>query len=182
MRLKLLKIIKHAVVKKKPFLFNIILAAATLAGPSIYAQEGYFNPETDPILSTTNGRVRFVQSEEVIARAADVRIGTLGTVESFDKLQIKGNWYFTVECRFIPDKDQSAKVYLKLRPDDAGNYYADTLWVACIGQPCGSCDWDPDSGLCFCKTDRPGEPGVPGECLQVWSTDPLLKKVKIKEY
>jgi hypothetical protein len=146
----------------------------------LQAQDGYFNPETDPILSTINGKVRFVQSEEVIARAADIRIGKLNTVETFDKVQIQGNWYFTLECRFAPDPDQSARVYLKLRPDDKGNFFADSAWIACVGVPCGSCDWNYDTYDCYCKTDRPGEPGVLGECTQVWSTDPLLKKVKLR--
>ena len=148
----------------------------------IKAQEGYFNPDIDPILSTINGKVRFVQSEEIIARAADIRLGKLNSVETFDKLQIKDNWYITLECRFAPDPDQSAKVYLKLRPDGEGNFFADSSWVACVGTPCGSCDWNPDNNDCFCKTDRPGEPGVPGECTQVWSTDALLRKVKLKPF
>lgn len=155
---------------------------ALLFSSIISAQDGYFNPDTDPILSTINGKVRFVQSEAVIARAADIRLGRLNTVETFDKLQINDNWYFTMECRFAPDPDQSAKVYLKLRPDGLGNFFADSSWVACIGSPCGSCDWDPRTNDCFCKTDRPGAPGEPGECVQVWSTEILLKKVKLKSF
>ena len=163
-------------------LSQFLSTLALLFSSILSAQEGYFNPDTDPILSTINGKVRFVQSEEVIARAADIRLGKLNTVETFDKLQINDNWYFTLECRFAPDPDQSAKVYLKLRPDGLGNFFADTAWVACIGSPCGGCDWDPVTNDCFCKTDRPGAPGEPGECVQVWSTEALLKKVKIKSF
>lgn len=143
-------------------------------------EDGYFDPQRDPVLSTINGKVRFVQSEEVIARAADIRLGKLNSVETFDKLFLNGHWYFTCECRYSLDPDQAAKVYLRLKGDENGNYFADSFWVACIGTPCGSCDWDINNDRCFCKTDRPGEPGEPGACNQIWSTDPLLRKVKLK--
>jgi hypothetical protein len=158
------------------FYFILLLSVHPMAAQP----KEWFDPEKDPVLSTINGKVRFVQSEELIVRAADIRLGRLNTVETFDKLKIENDWYITFECRFSPDPDQSAKVYLKLRPDNVGNYFADTAWVACIGRPCGSCDWDPVTEYCFCKVDRPGEPGNPGDCNQVWSTDPLLKRTKIK--
>jgi hypothetical protein len=142
--------------------------------------DGWFDPDRDPILREVNGRVRFVQSEELIARSADIRLGKLNSVETFDKIKIENNWYITFECRFAPDPDQSAKVYLKLRFDGSENYYADTSWVACVGRPCGRCDWDAHTGYCFCMVDRPGEVGVIGDCNQMWSTDPLLRRVRIK--
>ena len=81
------------------------------------------------------------------------------------------------ECRLEPDTDQSANVYLRLRPDGAGNHFADTAWIACVGRPCGNCELDLNTETCFCKTDRLGEPGVLGDCNQVWSTDPLLRRI-----
>ncbi len=168
-------------MKQVCFLILGLLGFLTVNAQTTTSQEdGYFDPVRDPILSTINGKVRFVQSEEVIARAADLRLGKLSTVETFDKVFLNGHWYFTCECRFAPEPDQAAKVYLRLKGDENGNYYADSRWVACIGAPCGSCDWDINTNDCFCKTDRPGEPGEPGACNQIWSTDPLLKKIKIK--
>ncbi len=159
-------------------LISLILLVSTAP---IAAQDGFFDPERDPILSEVSGRIRLVQTEDVIVRAADIRIGKLHpTVETFEKLQVKGIWYLNFECRFAPDTDQSAKVYLKLRPDGNGNHFADTAWIACVGRPCGNCDLDLSTETCFCKTDRPGEPGVLGDCNQVWSTDPLLRRVPKK--
>lgn len=140
----------------------------------------FFDPTTDPVLTTEGNKTVFAVPEETLIRSVDIRVGKLGGVESVGKEKIEEHWYLTIYCRHEQDIEQSIMVALKLKSDGMGNYFADHSWVACIGTPCGACGWDPESGLCFCKTDRPGEPGVEGECVQVWSDEFLLRKVVIK--
>ncbi len=134
----------------------------------------YFIPDRDPIMSTIDNKVRFMVSEEVLVRAADLRIIKLGAIESIYKREMDGEWYIYIECRLQGNMQESAIVSIKLREDGKGNYFADHSWHACFGQSCGSCGWEVAVQDCYCKTDKPGEPGVPGECYNIWSDEPLF--------
>jgi hypothetical protein len=164
------------------FVFGIVTAlimisqSATAQGDS----SNYFIPTRDPIMSTINGKVRFMVSEEVLVRAANLRFAKLGEIESIYKKEMEGDWYVYIECRLDGNIEESAIVSVKMRLDDKGNYFADNSWHACVGESCGSCGWDVMSNFCFCKTDKPGEPGTPGECYNIWSDDPLFFTTPLK--
>jgi hypothetical protein len=164
------------------FLFLFVWAITNLA-PQLSAQTtdslDYFIPKRDPIITTVNGRARFAVSEEVLVRAADLRVIKLGDIESIQKKEINGKMYLWIECRIKDNLQESAIAIVKLRNDDLGNYYADDYWNACIGDSCGSCTFDENLG-CLCMTDKPGEPGEPGLCYHVWSDEPLFKTTLIK--
>jgi hypothetical protein len=85
-----------------------------------------------------------------------------------------------IECRLLNNIQESAIVAVKLRQDDNGNYFADHSWNACIGSSCGSCSWQSEKQGCFCMTDKPGEPGEPGFCYNIWSNDPLFRSTPLK--
>jgi hypothetical protein len=162
----------------KYYIFPIFCLCCSLLSAQ---PDEWFDPDRDPIMRTINGKLRIVESEDIIVRASNIRIGGLhSTVETFEKREMYNHWYIVFECRFSPDRDQSAKVYLQLRDDGTGNYFADTTWIACVGRPCGSCELNPDTEYCVCKTERPDQPGELGECNQVWSTEALLFRIRRK--
>jgi hypothetical protein len=159
--------------------FILLMACWCSSFISAQTDDGWFDPDRDPIMTTVNGRHRIVESEDIIVRASNIRIGGLhSTVETFEKREMYNHWYIVFECRFGPDRDQSAKVYLQLRPDGEGNFFADTNWIACVGRPCGSCELNPDTEYCICKSGKPGAPDEEGECTQVWSTEALLFRTR----
>lgn len=143
--------------------------------------DGFFDPERDPVMQEIDGRLRFVISEALLIKSMRVRIPRIGSIEQIEKKQFQGFWYIMLESRHAADLDQSVVVALRLRKDDQGNYFADHAWQACTGEGCGGCGWDSVNESCFCKFDRPGEPGTPGACYHSWSDEALLMRVPIKD-
>lgn len=159
------------------FCFLVQICLAQLATP---LDDGFFDPYRDPIASMVNGRLRLVVSEEVLVRSVVVKLPRVGLVEKVDRQQIEGYWWLTLESRHAEDMEQSVFVAIRLKPDPEGNYFADSFWTACTGEGCGGCDFKLQMDGCFCRFDRPGEPGTPGACYQTTSDEPLLVKVLLK--
>ena len=150
-----------------------------------YAQEtanGYFDPEHDPILVTTNQKVRFALSEDVMVRAVDIRFTHIGQIETIYKKQLYDNWYIFIEGREQDKIEQSVVITLKLKAESTGRYFADNAWTACVGDTCGNCGFN-ETQLhgCFCLGEDPVDiPGNPGFCYSIWSDEPLFKKTLLK--
>ncbi len=151
-----------------------------IAQPATLHDDGFFDPARDPVANMVNGRVRRVINEEVLVRAISASFPRLGTVEKVDCQKIEGYWWLTLESRHAEDLEQSVFVALRLKPDQNGHYFADSFWTACTGEGCGGCDFKLQMDGCFCRFDKPGEPGTPGACYQTTSDEKLLTKVPLK--
>jgi hypothetical protein len=156
-----------------------------ICGASLPAQtttDGYFDPERDPVLSVINGKMRFMVSEDVMVRAVDIRVTKLGQIETIYKKQLYEDWYIFIEGREKDKIEQSIVVVLKLKKDEAGNYFADHSWYACVGDSCGSCGYDETNlEACFCKSEDPNPVRHnSGYCYSLWSNDPLFYKTPLK--
>ncbi len=166
---------------KTSLLFCLCLLAQICLGQTAPSNEdGFFDPDRDPIASMVNGRLRLVVSEEVLVRSVVVKLPRVGIVERVDRQEIEGRWWLTLESRHADDMEQSVFVAIRLKPDQDGNYFADSFWTACTGEGCGGCDFKLQMDGCFCRFDKPGEPGTPGACYQTTSDEPLLVKVLVK--
>ncbi len=158
-------------------IFSCQCFAQQLAAP----EDEYFDPLRDPVVGLVNGRLRCVVSEEVLVRSVSVKFPRVGAVERLDCQSIEGYWWLTLESRHSEDMEQSVFLALRLKPDKDGNYFADSYWTACTGEGCGGCDFKLQMDGCFCRFDKPGEPGTPGACYQTTSDEPLLVKVPLKK-
>lgn len=166
---------------KHHLLFCLCLIAQICLGQTTTANDdGFFDPNRDPIASMINGRLRLVVSEEVLVRSVVVKLPRVGIVERVDRQEIEGRWWLTLESRHADDMEQSVFVAIRLKSDQDGNYFADSFWTACTGEGCGGCDFKLQMDGCFCRFDKPGEPGTPGACYQTTSDEPLLVKVLVK--
>ncbi len=154
--------------------------ALTLNGQQNSLEDGFFDPVRDPIASKVNGRLRLMVSEEVLVRSISATLPRIGIIENIDRKQYEEDWYLTIESRHKEDLEQSVFVAVRLKPDEAGNYFAEAYWTACTGEGCGSCGYAGFMKGCFCMFDMPGQPGTPGACYQTFSNDPLLTKVPLK--
>jgi len=146
----------------------------------IQSVDGFFDPQRDHVASMVNGRLRPKVNEEVLVRSIASKFPKIGTIEQLDCQEIEGYWWLTLESRHADDMEQSIFVALRLKPDKSGNYFADSYWTACTGEGCGGCDFKLQMDGCFCRFDRPGEPGTPGACYQTASDEPLLTRVSLK--
>ena len=155
-----------------------LLCPAQPAAPP--SSDGFFDPMRDPVAGMVNGRLRLVVSEEVLVRSVVIKLPRVGAVEKVDRQEIEGYWWLTLESRHAEDMEQSVFVAVRLKPDQDGNYFADSYWTACTGEGCGGCDFKLQMDGCFCRYDKPGEPGTPGACYQTTSDEPLLVRVPLK--
>jgi len=144
-------------------------------------EDGFFDPASDPVASMDRGRLRPIVGEEVLVRSLSDKLPRVGTIEKVDCQKIEGYWWLTLESRHAEDMEQSVFVALRLKPDSNGDYFADSYWTSCTGEGCGGCDFKLQMDGCFCRFDRPGEPGTPGACYQTTSDEPLLVKVPLKK-
>ncbi len=158
----------------------ILLAQIILAQSPTLSNDGFFDPDRDPIASRINGRLRLVVSEDVLVRSVVIKLPRVGLVEKVDRQEIEGHWWLTLESRHAEDMEQSVFVAVRLKSDAEGNYFADSYWTACTGEGCGGCDFKLQMDGCFCRFDKPGEPGTPGACYQTSSDEPLLVRVSLK--
>ena len=142
--------------------------------------DGFFDPQRDPLANMVNGRLRPKVNEEVLLRSIASKFPRIGIIEKLDCQEIEGFWWLTLESRQADDMEQSVFIAQRLKPDKAGNYFADSYWTACTGEGCGGCDFKLQMDGCFCRFDKPGEPGTPGACYQTASDEPLLTKVPLK--
>jgi hypothetical protein len=166
---------------KSLLLFALSLLAQVLwSQTSADAGDGWFDPDRDPIAQSVNGRLRLVVSEEVLVRSAAVKLPRLGAAEKVDRQHFEGHWWLTVESRHAHDMEQSVFLAVRLKPNPDGEYFADSWWTACTGEGCSSCDFKYQMDGCFCRFDKPGEPGTPGACYQTTADEPLLTKVLLK--
>lgn len=140
----------------------------------------FFDPDRDPVASMVHERLRLVISEAVLIRSVVVKLPRVGMVEQVACQEIEGHWWLTLESRHSEDMEQSVFVAIRLKPDPNGDYFADSYWTACTGEGCGGCDFKLQMDGCFCRFDKPGEPGTPGACYQTTSDEPLLVKVPLK--
>ena len=140
----------------------------------------FFNPAFDPVASMVNNRLRLVVSEEVLVRSIVVNLPSVGITEQVGCQKIEGHWWLTLESRHAQDMEQSVFVAVRLKPDAEGNYFADSFWTSCTGEGCGGCDFKLQMDGCFCRYDKPGEPGTAGACYQTTSDEPLLSIVRLK--
>jgi len=143
-------------------------------------EDGFFNPALDPVASMVNNRLRLVVSEEVLVRSVVVNLPCVGMTEQVGCQEIEGRWWLTLESRHAQDMEQSVFVAVRLKSDTNGHYFADSFWTSCTGEGCGGCDFKLQMDGCFCRYDKPGEPGTPGACYQTTSDEPLLSKVRLK--
>ncbi|MBX2893484.1 MAG: hypothetical protein KF734_21400 [Saprospiraceae bacterium] len=157
-----------------------LLVNVCLAQQPTSSDDDFFDPQVDPIASTIEGRLRLAVSEDVLVRSVVVKFPKVGAVEKVDRQKIEGYWWLTLESRHSDDIEQSVFLAVRLKPDDNGNYFEDSFWTACIGEGCGGCDFKYQLDGCFCRFDRPGEPGTPGACYQATSDERLMTKVSIK--
>lgn len=152
-----------------------------MAQPTPLPEEGFFDPQRDPVASMLdNGRLRLILSEAVLVRSVSVQLPRVGTVEKVDCQEIEGYWWLTLESRHAEDMEQSVFVAVRLKAGHDGYFFADSFWTACTGEGCGGCDFKLQMDGCFCRYDKPGEPGTPGACYQTTSDEPLLVKVPLK--
>lgn len=150
------------------------------AQQSAAPDDGFFDPMRDPVAGIVNNRLRLLVSEEVLVRSVIIKLPRVGMVEKVDRQEIEGHWWLTLESRHAEDMEQSVFVAVRLKPDQSGNYFADSYWTACTGEGCGGCDFKLQMDGCFCRFDKPGEPGTPGACYQTTSDEPLLVRVPLK--
>ena len=166
---------------KTPFIFCLCFCVQIcLAQQANTPDDGFFDPNRDPIATMVNERLRLVVSEEVLVRSVVIGLPRVGMIERMDRQFIEGYWWLTLESRHAEDMEQSVFVAVRLKPDKEGNYFADSYWTACTGEGCGGCDFKLQMDGCFCRFDKPGEPGTPGACYQTTSDEPLLVKVPLK--
>ncbi|MFN0216695.1 MAG: hypothetical protein ACKVT2_20745 [Saprospiraceae bacterium] len=151
-----------------------------LAQQAPLSANDFFDPQNNPVATLTNGRLRCVVSEDILVRSVSANFPTVGSLERMDCQRIEGYWWLTLESRHAEDMEQSVFVAVRLKPDLEGNYFADSFWTACTGEGCGGCDFKLQMDGCFCRFDKPGEPGTPGACYQTTSNEPLLVKVPTK--
>ncbi|MDO8366729.1 MAG: hypothetical protein Q7T20_08040 [Saprospiraceae bacterium] len=142
--------------------------------------DGCFDPLRDPVAGMVNGRLHLVLNSEVLVRAVAGNLPRLGTIEKVECQNIEDQWWLTLESRHTEDIEQSVFVAVRLKPDLDGNFFADSYWTACTGEGCGGCDFKLQMDGCFCRFDRPGEPGTPGSCYQTSSDEMLMVKVPLK--
>ncbi|MFN0175884.1 MAG: hypothetical protein ACKVU0_14625 [Saprospiraceae bacterium] len=151
-----------------------------IAQKEVTPGDGFFDPQRDPIAKMVNGRLLNTISEEVLVRSIASKFLQIGTLEKLNCQEIEGHWWLTLESRHADDMEQSVFIAQRLKPDKAGNYFADSYWTACTGEGCGGCDFKIQMDGCFCRFDKPGEPGTPGACYQTASDEPLLTRVPLK--
>lgn len=144
------------------------------------ADTDYFDPQTDPVARMDHERPRLMLSEELIMRAVVVKFPSVGRVERVGCQFIEGRWWLTLESRHADDMEQSVFLAIRLKPDDEEQFFADYFWTACTGEGCGGCDFKLQMDGCFCRFDRPGDPGIPGACYQTTSDEPLMVKVPLR--
>jgi len=166
----------------KTMLFFLLLVFAQIGlGQQLASEEdGFFDPARDPIANMVNERMRLVVSEEVLLRSVATNLPRVGMIERMDRQKIEGYWWLTLESRHAEDMEQSVFVAVRLKPGADGQYFADSFWTACTGEGCGGCDFKLQMDGCFCRFDKPGEPGTPGACYQTTSDEMLLARVAIK--
>jgi hypothetical protein len=165
------------------YLLMVINAWPTLA-QSAAPNDGFFDPQRDPVASTFGGRIRLVVSEDVLVRSAtknSYMTHYVGRIEQVDRKEIEGFWNLTLQSRYSEDMEQSVFLAIRLRPDGKGNYFAGSYWTACVGEGCGECGLSIQRDGCYCLQDKPGEPGTPGACYQITSDEPILIRVPLKE-
>lgn len=166
---------------------NILILLLFGCGQVCEAQEtdmnegDYFDPLLNPVAKIINQRVRLVVSEDVLLRSVSKKFPRVGEIEKVDRQFIEGVWWLTIESRHSSDIEQSVFVAIRLKSDDEENYYADSFWTACTGEGCGGCDFKLQMDGCFCRFDKPGEPGIPGACYQTTSDEMLMQKVLLKQ-
>ena len=158
----------------------LIIAQIALGQQPLLPEDGYFDPARDPIASMVNDRMRLVVSEEVLLRSVATNLPRVGMIERMDRQKIEGYWWLTLESRHAEDMEQSVFVAVRLKPGEDGQYFADSFWTACTGEGCGGCDFKLQMDGCFCRFDKPGEPGIPGACYQTTSDEMLLARVALK--
>lgn len=150
------------------------------AQTSSHKDAASFDPQTDPIARMAYERPRLILSEEVILRAVVATFPKVGRVEAVRCQFIESRWWLTLESRHADDMEQSVFLAIRLKPDEEGQFFADSFWTACIGEGCGGCDFKIQMDGCFCRHDRPGEPGIQGACYQITSDEPLMVKVPLQ--
>ena len=166
---------------KTPFIFCLCFCVQICLAQQVNTpDDGFFDPNRDPIASMVDERMRLVVSEEVLVRSVVIGLPRVGMIERMDRQFIEGHWWLTLESRHAEDMEQSVFVAVRLKSDMEGNYFADSYWTACTGEGCGGCDFKLQMDGCFCRFDKPGEPGTPGACYQTTSDEPLLVKVSLK--
>jgi len=144
------------------------------------AETDFFDPKTDPVARMDHERPRLIISEELILRSITGNFPRVGRVEKISCQYIEGRWWLTLESRHADDMEQSVFIAIRLKPDGEGQFFADSFWTACTGEGCGGCDFKIQMDGCFCRFDRPGEPGIPGACYQTTSDEPLMVKVPLR--
>ncbi len=150
------------------------------AAQQLPSEDGFFDPARDPVAKIFNERLRLLINEDVVIRSIIQGLPRVGIAEKVECQQIEDHWWLTLESRHAEDMEQSVFVAVRLKPDKEGNYFADSYWTACTGEGCGGCDFKLQMDGCFCRFDKPGEPGTPGACYQTASDEPLLIKVPLK--
>ena len=158
----------------------LVITQIALGQQPLLLEDGYFDPARDPIASMVNDRMRLVVSEEVLLRSVSTNLPRVGMIERMDRQKIEGYWWLTLESRHAEDMEQSVFVAVRLKPGEDGQYFADSFWTACTGEGCGGCDFKLQMDGCFCRFDKPGEPGIPGACYQTTSDEMLLARVALK--
>jgi len=166
---------------KTTALFIFCLFAQLCYAQQTSADDGFFDPMRDPVAFMSDGRLRLVVSEEVLVRSVVSKFARVGAIERVDRKQFDDKWYLVLESRHALDMEQSVFVAVRLKPNELGEYYADSYWTACTGEGCSSCGYGGRMTGCFCLLDKPGEPGTPGACYQTTSNEPLLCKVPLKK-
>lgn len=167
-------------MKTSALFFFCILGHSILAQSFELPEDGFFNPARDPVAHKVHDRLKLLFPEAVLVRAVAGQFPRLGMVEKVECQEIEGFWWLTIQSRHTDDLEQSVFVAVRLKPDGEGRYFADAYWTACTGEGCGGCDFKLQMDGCFCRFDKPGEPGIPGACYQTSSDEMLLIKVPLK--
>jgi hypothetical protein len=167
-------------MKTKVLLCLLLLTQLARGQESRPMEDGFFDPTRDPIANLINNRIRLLVCEEVLLRSVAAGFPRVGMIERMAGQKIEGYWWITLESRHAEDMEQSVFVAVRLKPHLNGQYFADSFWTACTGEGCGGCDFKLQMDGCFCKFDKPGEPGTPGACYQTTSDEPLLVRVPLQ--
>jgi len=167
-------------MKTKLLYLLLVYTQIALGQQPALQEDEFFDPARDPIAILVNDRMRLLVSEEVLLRAVATNLPRVGMIERMDRQKIEGFWWLTLESRHAEDMEQSVFVAVRLKAASGGQYFADSFWTACTGEGCGGCDFKLQMDGCFCRFDKPGEPGTPGVCYQTTSDEMLLARVPIK--
>lgn len=149
---------------KKIFLFCFCCAALLAHAQPLSYPAGFFDPARDPIAKMENGRMRLLIENDLLLRSVAAKFPHLGSVEKVSQQEIEGRWWLVMESRLETDIEQSVFLGLRLKPAMDASFFADSYWTACIGEGCGGCDFKIQLDGCFCRYDKPGEPGTLGAC------------------